>query len=84
MSRRVLLRLIDLYRKGISPLTLPSCRFSPSCSTYAYRAIDRFGVLRGGWMFLRRFCRCHPFGGNGYDPVPDEAMMGEAEGSSSR
>ena len=84
MSRHVLLRLIDLYQKGISPLTLPSCRFSPSCSTYAYRAIDRFGVFRGGWMFLRRFCRCHPFGGNGYDPVPDRALTGKAEGSGSR
>lgn len=73
MFRRLALGLIDLYRKGISPLTPPSCRFVPTCSTYAYEAVERFGVLRGGWLFLRRFSRCHPFGGKGYDPVPPRA-----------
>lgn len=80
MFRRFALGLIDLYRKGISPLTPPSCRFVPSCSTYAYQAIERFGIVRGGWLFLRRFARCHPFGGKGYDPVPpgsaDTARIG--------
>jgi hypothetical protein len=82
--RRILLGLIDLYRKGISPLTLPSCRFAPSCSTYAYRAIERFGVIRGGWLFLRRFGRCHPFGAKGYDPVPERTTLGKAGASGSR
>lgn len=70
MPRRLLLGLIDLYRKGISPLTPASCRFTPTCSTYAYEAIERFGVLRGGWLFVKRFVRCNPFGGHGFDPVP--------------
>jgi uncharacterized protein len=68
--RRTVLGLIDLYRKGISPFTPASCRFVPTCSSYAHEAIDRYGVLRGGWIFLRRFVRCHPFGGHGFDPVP--------------
>lgn len=70
MLRRFLLSLIDLYRKGISPLTPPSCRFVPSCSSYAYEALERFGVLRGGWLFAKRFVRCNPLGGKGFDPVP--------------
>ncbi|MEX0856060.1 MAG: membrane protein insertion efficiency factor YidD [Gemmatimonadota bacterium] len=71
MLRRFVIGGIDFYRKGISPFTLPSCRYTPSCSAYAREAVDRFGVLRGGWLFLRRFARCNPFGGHGYDPVPD-------------
>ena len=70
MFRKLTLGLIDLYRKGISPLTPPSCRFVPSCSAYAREAVDRHGVVRGAWLFARRFARCHPFGGHGYDPVP--------------
>lgn len=77
MCRRILLWLIELYRKGISPCTPPSCRFIPSCSAYAHQAIEQFGAGRGGWMFLRRFARCHPFGGKGYDPVPEAALMGQ-------
>lgn len=70
MPRRLLLSLINFYRKGISPFTPPSCRFTPTCSAYAYEAIERFGAARGGWLFLKRFVRCHPFGGYGFDPVP--------------
>jgi putative membrane protein insertion efficiency factor len=81
VSRRLLLGLIDVYRKGISPFTPPSCRFTPSCSTYAYQSIQRFGAIRGGWMFLRRFARCHPFGGKGYDPVPAGRASEGREGS---
>ncbi len=73
MLRSILLGLIDLYRKGISPLTPPSCRFVPTCSAYARESVERYGALRGGWMFLKRFVRCHPFGGKGYDPVPGRA-----------
>lgn len=68
---RLLLRLIRIYRKWISPLTPPSCRFTPTCSAYAEEAVHRHGGLRGGWLALRRLLRCHPFGSSGYDPVPE-------------
>ncbi|MEJ2184567.1 MAG: membrane protein insertion efficiency factor YidD [Gemmatimonadota bacterium] len=58
------------YRRGISPFTPPSCRFTPTCSAYAEEAIGRYGALRGGWLALRRLLKCHPFGPSGYDPVP--------------
>ncbi len=70
MLKAALLGLISFYRKGVSPLTPPSCRFTPTCSAYAAEAIERFGALRGGWLATRRLLRCHPFGGKGYDPVP--------------
>ena len=80
MRRRFVLGLIDLYRKGISPLTPPACRFTPSCSSYAYEAVERFGVWRGVAIFLRRLSRCHPLGGRGYDPVPKKRAAGRALG----
>lgn len=70
MFRRIALGLIRFYQLAISPLFPPSCRFHPTCSSYAHEAISRHGFVRGGWLFLRRFARCHPFGGKGYDPVP--------------
>lgn len=66
---RMLLSMIRFYRRWVSPLTPPSCRFTPTCSAYAEEAVRRYGV-RGGWLALRRLLRCHPFGGSGYDPVP--------------
>jgi len=71
--RRLALGLIRFYQKGISPFTPPSCRFTPTCSSYALHAIEAHGLLRGGWLFVKRFARCHPFGGKGYDPVPGVA-----------
>ena len=68
---RVLSVLIWLYRMLLSPLLGPNCRFEPSCSVYAEEAIRRFGVRRGGILALRRILRCHPWGGSGWDPVPD-------------
>jgi putative membrane protein insertion efficiency factor len=68
---RVMVRAIRFYQRAVSPLTGPSCRFTPSCSEYAAVAIDRYGPLSGGWLALRRILRCHPFGGQGFDPVPD-------------
>lgn len=66
----VMLALIAFYRNCISPLTPPTCRFTPTCSQYAVEAIKKHGPLKGGWLALRRILRCHPFGGSGYDPVP--------------
>lgn len=68
--KTVFLSLIRLYQKIISPALPPTCRFYPSCSEYAYRAIVKYGVLKGGWLALKRLCRCHPFNPGGYDPVP--------------
>ncbi len=71
--RRLLLALIRLYRRWISPLHRPCCRFAPTCSTYAMTAVARFGALRGGALAIRRIARCHPFyKGDLYDPVPPE------------
>ena len=68
---RILLSVIGFYRRVISPVTPPSCRFTPTCSAYADEAIRRFGARRGGWLALKRIGRCRPFGGSGYDPVPE-------------
>ena len=61
---------IVFYRAAISPLFPPCCRFTPTCSQYALEALRRHGPVKGSWLALRRICRCHPWGGSGYDPVP--------------
>ncbi len=68
--KRVVLALIQFYRRWISPALPPSCRFYPSCSEYMYQAIEKYGVRRGGWLGLRRLSRCHPWHPGGFDPVP--------------
>jgi putative membrane protein insertion efficiency factor len=68
--RWLFLNLIRFYQRFISPLTPPSCIYTPSCSTYAYQAIGKYGALKGGWLAVRRILRCHPWGPGGYDPVP--------------
>jgi uncharacterized protein len=65
----VLLWPLKFYKIVVSPLLPPACRFVPTCSEYAYQAVDRYGVVRGGWMGIRRIARCHPFRPGGYDPV---------------
>ncbi len=62
--------LIEVYRKYISPLKSPCCRYIPTCSEYAMIAIERYGVKKGGWLAFKRVLRCHPFHRGGYDPVP--------------
>lgn len=61
---------IKAYRKVVSPLLPASCRFTPTCSAYAITAIERHGVMRGGWLALKRIARCHPWNPGGIDPVP--------------
>lgn len=68
--RRAVTLLIQLYQVALAPVLGPACRYEPSCSAYAKLAIERYGVLRGGWLALRRLLRCHPFAGFGTDPVP--------------
>ncbi|WP_282605846.1 membrane protein insertion efficiency factor YidD [Pelagibius sp. Alg239-R121] len=65
-----LIGLVRLYQYAVSPLMPPHCRFYPSCSHYACEALREHGPLRGGWLTLVRLLRCHPWGGEGYDPVP--------------
>ncbi len=65
-----LIALVRFYQRCISPLTPPSCRFTPTCSQYALEALRKYGPLKGLWLTLKRLSRCHPWGGSGYDPVP--------------
>ena len=62
--------LIKFYQCCISPFTPAACRYTPTCSQYALEAIRKHGILKGGWLALRRILSCHPWGGSGYDPVP--------------
>jgi len=68
--KQILMWLIRLYQNTISKALPPSCRFVPSCSQYTYEAIERYGLLKGGWLGVKRISRCHPFNPGGYDPVP--------------
>ena len=66
----LVLGLIRIYQSTIGPALPPACRFQPTCSHYAYDAIERHGLVRGGWLAIKRLARCQPFGSSGYDPVP--------------
>ncbi|MBN2879595.1 MAG: membrane protein insertion efficiency factor YidD [Clostridia bacterium] len=68
--KTVLLVLIKFYRRAISPLFPPRCRFYPTCSSYAMQAIEKHGALKGSYLAVRRILKCHPFHPGGYDPVP--------------
>jgi len=68
--RKVFLLLIRFYQKAVSPILGSSCRFTPTCSHYGYEAIEKYGVIRGGWLTIKRVGRCHPLTPGGYDPVP--------------
>jgi uncharacterized protein len=69
----LLVGLLTVYRRFISPLLGPRCRFYPSCSAYALEAVQLHGALRGSWLAVRRLSRCHPFHAGGLDPVPGSA-----------
>lgn len=70
MGKKVLIWLVNVYRKYISPMKVrPSCRFYPTCSQYALDALEKYGALKGGWLAMRRILKCHPFHPGGYDPL---------------
>jgi uncharacterized protein len=68
----LILKFIKLYQNYLSPLLGPSCRFHPTCSEYALQAIESFGVIKGGFLAIKRILKCNPWGGNGFDPIPKE------------
>lgn len=70
----LLLLPVLCYRRLVSPWKPATCRFHPTCSAYAVEALRRHGALRGSWLLMRRLLRCHPFGGNGFDPVPERSQ----------
>ncbi|HET7360759.1 MAG TPA: membrane protein insertion efficiency factor YidD [Salinimicrobium sp.] len=66
-----LIGLVKGYQYFISPIIPASCRFTPTCSQYILEALRRYGALKGSWLGIKRIARCHPWGGSGYDPVPE-------------
>ncbi len=77
ISKAAVLILLRTYKYAVSPMFSPACRYVPTCSEYATEAVEHYGVLRGGWMSLKRVLRCHPLAKSGYDPVPkDSAATG--------
>lgn len=73
LGKALMLAALRFYKRAVSPLLPPACRYTPTCSDYAYEAVSRHGVLRGLWLAATRVARCHPLSRGGYDPVPDPA-----------
>lgn len=71
LDRAICIGLIRVYQYGVSPILPRTCRYAPTCSDYASEAIARHGAILGCWLAARRLLRCQPWGGHGYDPVPD-------------
>ena len=67
--KKIVISMILFYRKFISPLKAPSCRFYPTCSQYAFEAVEKYGAFKGGYLSLKRILKCHPFHPGGYDPL---------------
>ena len=67
-----LILLVRFYQTAISPFTPASCRYSPTCSHYTIESLQKHGLFSGGWLALKRIFSCHPWGGSGYDPVPEK------------
>ena len=70
--RVLVLKIIRVYQKYLSPLLGPSCRFHPTCSEYTFQAIETYGVFKGGILAIKRILKCNPWGGSGADPLPRE------------
>ena len=70
VMRRLTLFLLRAYKRFLSPLLPPMCRFEPTCSVYTMQAVEKYGAFRGSWLGIRRLARCHPFNPGGWDPVP--------------
>ena len=70
--RFLVLKIIRVYQKYISPLLGPSCRFHPTCSEYTFQAIETYGVFKGGILAIKRILKCNPWGGSGADPLPKD------------
>ncbi|MCI2110207.1 MAG: membrane protein insertion efficiency factor YidD [Acidaminococcaceae bacterium] len=68
--KQIAIMLIRFYQKCISPLFPPHCRFYPTCSQYALEAVEKYGVVKGGFLAVKRILKCHPYHKGGYDPVP--------------
>ena len=66
----LIIGLVRFYQYAISPLTMASCRYTPTCSAYAIQAVGKHGPAKGSWLALKRILRCNPWGGHGHDPVP--------------
>jgi len=77
--KRAALILIRAYQWMVSPWLPPACRYYPTCSAYAAEAVERWGFWRGIGLTVRRLTRCHPWGGHGFDPVPDNQGLGTRE-----
>jgi putative membrane protein insertion efficiency factor len=67
---KLFILLIRFYQLSISPMLGQNCRYDPTCSQYAIEALKKYGVLKGGWLGIKRISSCHPWGGHGHDPVP--------------
>lgn len=67
---KIFIALIRIYQWSISPILGQNCRYTPTCSQYSVEAINKHGAFKGGWLALKRILSCHPWGGNGYDPIP--------------
>ena len=73
--KKFIISLVRFYQRNISPLSPPSCRYSPSCSEYMVQAVKKYGALKGSLMGIARILRCHPFVKGGYDPVPEHFQL---------
>ena len=73
--KKIVLIIIKVYQKLISPMFPPSCRFYPTCSEYSYESIERHGIFKGGYHSIIRISKCHPFHPGGYDPVKDKGKI---------
>ena len=65
-----MLVMLRFYKREISPMLPPCCRYTPTCSEYAMQAVEKYGAVKGGWLAAKRILRCHPFHEGGYEPVP--------------